>query len=130
MAAAASAPEATAVRRLALSRALAGGAPDLYPVRFRAEVIDRYRAMPGVRLVRTRSVGRVALPRRWALDVGIDDEAGEVSVTLRGLAAQLPAEEREHWLRHLADEPGSAAYLRMQLAAGACIDDGESGDWE
>ena len=124
------ASEATATRRLLLSRALSRGQLDTYPVRFRAEVIERYRSMPGVQLIRTRSVGRVALPRQWSLDVGIDDDAGEVSVPLRDLAARLPEGEREHWLAHLVDEPGSAVFLRMQLAGAACIDDGEPEAWE
>ena len=122
--------ETTLARRALLSRALARGAPNLYPVRFGAGVVQRYREMRDAQVLRTRNVGRVALPRRWALDFGIDDEAGEVSVTLRDLAGQLPEEERAHWLEHLVDEPGSAVFLRMQLAGHACIDDGETEVWE
>ena len=123
-------PETTLARRALLGRALARGEPGLYPVRFGSEVVQRYRGMRDAQVIRTRNVGRVALPRRWALDFGIDDEAGEVSVTLRDLAGQLPEEEREHWLEHLVDEPGSAVFLRMQLAGHACIDDGETEVWE
>lgn len=123
--------EATATRRLLLARVLTGRAEaELYPVRFRGEVVDRYRAMPGAQVIRTRNVGRVGLPRQWSLDVGIDDDAGEVSVPLRDLAGRLPEAERDHWLDHLVDEPGSAVFLRMQLAGAACIDDGEPETWE
>ncbi len=123
--------EATATRRLLLSRVVTGRAEaGLYPVRFRGEVIERYRALPGAQVIRTRNVGRVALPRQWSLDVGIDDDTGEVSVPLRDLAGRLPEAEREHWLDHLVDEPGSAVFLRMQFAGAACIDDGEPEAWE
>ena len=123
--------EATATRRLLLARALSGRAGiDLYPVRFRAEVIQRYRALPDVQVIRTRNVGRLSLSRQWSLDVGIDDDAGEVSVPLRDLAGRLPEAERDHWLDHLVDEPGSAVFLRMQFAGAACIDDGEPEAWE
>ena len=123
--------EATATRRLLLARVLSGRAEaDQYPVRFRVEVIERYRAMPGAQVIRTRSVGRVGLPRQWSLDVGIDDDAGEVSVPIRDLAGRLPEGEHDHWLDHLVDEPGSAVFLRMQLAGAACIDDGEPEAWE
>ena len=123
--------EATATRRLLLARVLAGRADaELYPVRFRAAVIERYRALPGAQVIRTRNVGRVGLPRRWSLDVGIDDDAGEVSVPLRDLAGRMPEAERDHWLDHLVDEPGSAVFLRMQFAGAACIDDGEPEAWE
>lgn len=123
--------EATATRRLLLARVLTGRAEaEIYPVRFRGEVIERYRAMPGAQVIRTRSVGRVGLPRQWSLDVGIDDDTGEVSVPIRHLAGRLPESERDHWLDHLVDEPGSAVFLRMQLAGAACIDDGEPEAWE
>ena len=127
----ATAPEADAARRLLLARALSGRAAlDLYPVRFHAAVIARYRALPGASVIRTRNVGRVSLPRQWSLDVGIDDDAGEVIATLSDLAARLPESERDHWLDHLAAEPGSAVFLRMQFAGAACIDDGEPEAWE
>ena len=127
----ATAPEADAARRLLLARALSGRAAlDLYPVRFRAAVIARYRALPGATVIRTRNVGRVSVPRQWSLDVGIDDDAGEVIATLSDLAGRLPESERDHWLDHLAEEPGSAVFLRMQFAGAACIDDGEPEAWE
>ncbi|MCY4614999.1 MAG: hypothetical protein OXC71_01205 [Chloroflexi bacterium] len=123
--------EATATRRLLLARVLAGRADaNLYPVRFRAAVIERYRALPDAQVIRTRNVGRVGLPRQWSLDVGIDDEAGELSVPLRDLAGRLPEAERDHWLDHLVDEPGRAGFRGMQFAGAACIDDGEPEAWE
>ena len=117
------------MRRALLGRILSRGEPGLYPVRFRAEVVERYRALPDAKLVRTRSVGRVSLPGRWTLDVGIDDAAGEVSVPIRDLVERLPEGERAHWLDHLVEQPGSAVFMQMQFAGEACIDDGEPEAW-
>ena len=105
-------------------------------VRFRATVVDRYRSMPGAVLQRTRTVGRVALSNRWSLDMGIvDGEAAppggpEVHVTLEDLRTRLPEEERAHWIAHLVPQPLSANFLAMKMAAGACIDDGDTEAWK
>jgi hypothetical protein len=59
----ASSPTA-ALQRSLLRRALAARDPGRIHLRFRADVVDRYRDLPGAQLVRTRSVGRVATQAR------------------------------------------------------------------
>ncbi|MCK9486653.1 MAG: hypothetical protein M0R73_08125 [Dehalococcoidia bacterium] len=105
-------------------------------VRFDAAVLNRYRAMPGAQLIRTRTVGRINLPSRWSLDVGIapadgqDEAAGVVlHATLGDLLDRLPEEERAHWVAHLISQPSSVNFLQMKMSAGACIDDGEPEAW-
>jgi len=103
--------------------------------RFRAGVIDRYRSLPGAVLQRTRTVGRVAVPSRWSLDMGIVEgdaappDGAEVHVTLKDLRERLPEDEREHWISHLVLQPLSANFLQMKMSAVACIDDGETQPW-
>src|SRR5690606_37209199 len=109
---------------------LASGDPRRLHIRFHAEVVDRYRDVPGAQLIRTRTVGRVTIPSRWSLDMGIVDgdaapaSGPEVHVPIGDLIDRLPETEREHWLAHLVAQPASEVYLQMTLAAGACIDDG------
>ena len=124
---------ADALRQALLRRILASGDGLLQPLRFRAEVVAKYRAIEGAQVVRTRTVGRVAVRGRWSLDMGIVDDASpaeaEVQVTLGDLLQRLPEGEREHWIAHLVAEPASANFLQMKLSSGACIDDGETVAW-
>jgi hypothetical protein len=119
-----------------LRRVLASGDARRIHIRFRAEVVDRYRELPGAQLIRTRTVGRVAIPSKWSLDMGIVDgdstppSGAEVHVPLGDLIDRLPEDERAHWIEHLVAQPASEAYLQMTMAAGACIDDGETEPWE
>ena len=123
-------PEASPAQRLRVQRALARGDGGVLPVRFRAEVLERYRQRADAKLIRTRSVGRVTLPGRWSLDVGIVAGGAEIEVPFATLAERLPEEERRHWLEHLAWVPTSENFAMMQLAGGnACIDDGEPEGW-
>jgi len=127
--------DAEMLQQTLLRRALAGGDGLDLPLRFRATVVDKYRAVEGAKVVRTRTVGRVTLPNRWSLDMGIVDGpdvppgAAEVQVTLGDLLHRLPEGEREHWIAHLVAGPASANYLRIKMAANACIDDGETAPW-
>lgn len=134
MAAGAGTPhEGGALERALLARALAARDPARLQLRFHAAVIDRYRERPGATLLRTRSVGRVALPGRWSLDVGLAEGAdGEALLHLPvgDLLDRLPEEEWEHWIAHLATGPASESYLQMRMTPAACIDDGEPGAWE
>jgi hypothetical protein len=123
-------PAALALQRTLLARALAAGDPGRLHVRFRAEVIQRYRERSGAQVVRTRSVGRIAIPGRWSLDVGIAAHEGEVHLPVQDLIERLPEDERPHWIEHLVETPASTNFLSMRQAAGACIDDGETGAWE
>lgn len=124
---------ADVLQQAMLRRMLASGDGLLQPLRFRAEVVAKYRGIEGAQVIRTRTVGRVAIRGRWSLDMGIVDGASpaesEVQVTLADLLQRLPEGEREHWVAHLVTAPMSANYLQMKLSAGACIDDGETAAW-
>jgi len=119
---------AAALQRALLNRALVSNAPGRLLLRFRASVMDRYRA-GGATLIRTRTVGRVSLPGRWSLDVGIAVGGAEVQVAFEDLLDRVPEAERPHWVEHLVVEPSSLNFLRMRLAGAACIDDGEAEPW-
>lgn len=118
-----------------LRRVLSSGDARRIHVHFHAEVVDKYRDVPGAQLIRTRTVGRVSIPAKWSLDMGIVDGDAtppggpQVHVPLGALIDRLPEEERAHWVSHLVKQPASEAFLQMTMAAGACIDDGETGPW-
>lgn len=111
-----------------LRRALAAGEAGRLHVRFAGAVVERYRTVAGAQLLRTRSVGRIAIAGRWALDVGIAPD-GSLHVPFQELAERLPEDEREHWLTHLIEEPASIAFLQMRLSPVACIEDGDTEPW-
>jgi hypothetical protein len=127
-----------ALQQRLLRRALAAGDAARLHVRFRAEVVDRYRELASAELMRTRSVGRVAVAGRWSIDLGIVEEgdlpeggAPEVHVAFADLVARLPEEEWDHWVAHAVDWPASTNFLMMSLAGGAaCLDDGDTVPWE
>ncbi len=76
------AEQAAALERLLLTRALTSGDFGALHLRFDAGVLQRYRDR-GATLIRTRTVGRVALPGRWSLDVGIAPDDREVHLAAR-----------------------------------------------
>lgn len=121
------------LEQVILRRVLNAGDGRALHIRFRAEVLERYREMPDARLIRTATVGRVSVPGSWSLDVGIAEEAGADPVlhaTLGDLIDRLPERERDHWIAHLLPQPASTNFFQMRMAAGACIDDGEPRAWE
>jgi len=125
------APQSTperALQQLLLRRALAAGEPGRLHLRFDVRVLDRYRER-GAQLIRTRTVGRVAVSGAWSLDVGIAPDR-QLHVPFDDLHERLPDAEREHWLAHLLDAPLSVSFLQMRLAPGACIDDGDTEAWD
>lgn len=117
-----------ALQRLLLKRAFASKEAGRLLLRFHASVMDRYRER-GATLIRTRTVGRVSVPGRWTLDVGITAGDAEVQVPFEDLIDRLPETEHQHWVDHLVIEPASFNFLRMRLAGAACIDDGEAERW-
>ncbi|RLT42452.1 MAG: hypothetical protein DWI58_06550 [Chloroflexi bacterium] len=126
------ADRAGALQQTLLRRVLASGDGLLLPLRFSAEVVEKYRAIEGAQVIRTRTVGRVALRGQWSLDMGIADDASggaEVQVTLGDLVQRLPERERDHWVAHLIAEPASENFLQMKMASNACIDDGDTVAW-
>lgn len=122
------AEQAAALQRLLLTRALTSGDFSGLHLRFDVGVLQRYRER-GATLIRTRTVGRVSLPGRWSVDVGIAPDDREVHLAARDLRDRLPAEEHAHWVAHLVSSPVSGRYLQMSIASGACIDDGEPEPW-
>lgn len=125
---AAAAEQAAVLERLLLTRALASGDFGALHLCFDVLVLDRYRER-GATLIRTRTVGRISLPGRWSLDVGIAPGDRELHVAGRDLRERLPAEEQAHWVSHLVPAPASARYLQMSIARSACVDDGEPEPW-
>lgn len=111
-----------------LRRALAARDASTVHVYFDGAVIDRYRAIEGIQLLRTRTVGRITMRGRWSLDVGIASD-GSVHVPFQDIVERLPEDEWPHWLDHLLERPSSPAFLQMRLSAGACVDDGETEAW-
>ena len=120
---------AYSLQQAVLRRALAAGDAGRAHLYFHVAVIARYRQLGGAQLFRTDSVGRVAVRGRWSLDVGISADEREVHAPAQDLFDRLPAEEHAHWLAHLVPQPYSANFLQMRMAAGACIDDGETVTW-
>ena len=116
-------------QRALVERAVARGEYGLLTLRFRASVLDRYRERADVRLLRTRSVGRIAIVRGWSIDAGITPGEQEIEVFASDFAERLPESERAHWLDHLAAPPSSANFALMRLSGNACIDDGEPSAW-
>ena len=120
------------LERAVLRRALAARDAGRLHLRFDASVIDRYRTRPGATLLRTRTVGRIALPGRWSLDMGLasgPDGRALVHLPVADLLERLPEEEWDHWVEHFEPGPASASYLQMRMTPQACIDDGEPGEW-
>ena len=121
-------PPGLALQQALLRRALAARDAASLHLRFRAAVVQRYRD-GGAQVLRTRSVGRIALAGRWSLDVGIAAEGAEVHLPVRDLLERLPEGEWPRWIAHLVEVPASEAFLRMRRAANACIDDGDAQPW-
>ena len=111
-----------------LRRALAARDPGRLHLHFAASVIERYREVTGAQLVRTRTVGRVAIPGQWSLDLGIAAD-GSLHAPFQDVVDRLPEREWEHWIEHLVALPASSNFLQMRAAAGACIDDGDTEPW-
>jgi hypothetical protein len=96
---------------------------------FDQHVLDRYRAQPGWRVMRTNSVGRVRSPEGWQLDFGIASSDELVHTSATDLSQRLPATERQHWAQHAITPGASRNFLTMRLVPGSCIDDGDLRDW-
>jgi hypothetical protein len=116
-------------QRLALYLRVLGGDLGAAHAWFDQRVLDRYRAQPGWRVMRTNTVGRVKSPEGWSLDFGIAGSDGIVHATLLDLNQRLPTSEHQHWAQHLITPAVSRAFVTMRLAPGSCIDDGDLRDW-
>ncbi len=118
------------LQQAVLRRALAAGDAGRVHLYFHVAVIDRYRQLDGAQVLRTDSVGRVAVRGRWSLDVGITSDEQQVHLPVADLVERLPEGERDHWIDHLVETPSSTNFLQMRMTVAACIDDGETRRWE
>ena len=112
-----------------LARALTANDFGGLHLHFDITVLDRYRER-GATLVRTRTVGRVSLPGRWSLDLGIAPSERAVHLPAADLLERLPAEEHAHWVAHFVTAPASERFIQMRMTTAACIDDGDAVPWE
>src|SRR5437660_212647 len=119
----------TDTQAVAVALRVLGGDVGLAELWFDQHVLDRYRAQPRWRVMRTNSVGRVRSPDGWSLDFGIAEGEALVHATAADLSQRLPASERQHWAQHLLTPPVSRNFLTMRLARGSCVDDGDLRDW-
>ena len=117
------------VYRVALRRALMASDPAQVTLHFDVAVLERYRGVTGLSIIRTDTVGRVRKQGGWSLDFGIAPDEDMVHVTYAQLVA-LPESEREHFAAHACLLPASKMFLQMRMTPGSCFDDGEVRPWE
>jgi hypothetical protein len=110
-------------------RALTQRDPALLQVAFDAAVLDRYREDAAYAIIRSDSVGRVKKQGGWTLDFGIAPGDAEIHASWGAISQALPDGELEHWASHANRPAASEMFLKMQLAPGACYDDGEVRAW-
>ena len=123
-------PDRVDPQRAALYVRVLGGDLGAAQLWFDRGVLDRYRGLPGWRVMRTDTVGRVQSPDGWSLDFGIAESEQIVHTSAADLAQRLPPNERLHWAQHSVTPAVSRTFLTMRLAPGSCIDDGELRDFE
>ena len=116
-------------QRIALYLRVLGGDLGAAHLWFDQQVLDRYRAQPGWRVMRTNSVGRLRSPDGWALDFGIDQSDWLIHTSAAEISQRLPTSERAHWAQHVITPAVSRNFVTMRLAPGSCIDDGDLRDW-
>jgi hypothetical protein len=116
-------------QRAALALRALGGDLTAVHLWFDQHVLDRYRALPGWRVMRTNTVGRVRSAEGWSLDFGIGQEEQVIHAAATELSQRLPSTERQHWAEHFVTPPVSRNFLTMRMAPGSCIDDGDLRDW-
>jgi hypothetical protein len=116
--------------KLIARKALSAGDPSLLQVGFDTAVLERYRADPAYRVIRTNTAGRVSKLRGWSIDFGIADGDSAIHASWGALSMQLPESERDHWAMHSAVIVAlSDNFLRMQLSPMSCFDDGDVRPW-
>jgi hypothetical protein len=116
-------------QRAALYARVLGGDLGAAQLWFDRHVLDRYRAQPGWRVMRTNTVGRLRSPDGWSVDFGIAEGDALVHTSAAELTQRLPASERQHWAQHVVTPGVSRNFMTMRLAPGSCIDDGDLRDW-
>lgn len=98
------------------------------PLFFSMSVLERY-VQSGVRLMRSSNAGRLQSREGWRLDFGIVDTAGLIHAPAREIF-RLPKAERLHFAAHIHLPPLNERFLQMQMGGGACVDDGETSEWD
>src|ERR687884_801604 len=88
-------------QRAALYARVLGGDLGAAQLWFDRHVLDRYRAQPGWRVMRTNTVGRLRSPDGWSVDFGIAEGDALVHTSAAELTQRLPASERQHWAQHV-----------------------------
>src|SRR5579859_6258839 len=88
-------------QRAALYMRVLGGDLGAAQLWFDQQLLDRYRSLPGWRVMRTNTVGRLRSPEGWSLDFGIAEGDQIVHASLADLNQRLPASERQHWAQHM-----------------------------
>src|SRR5438876_10540213 len=116
-------------QRAALYLRVLGGDLGKVQVWFDQRVLDRYRALPGWRVMRTNTVGRVRSPEGWQFGFGIADDDQVVHASVSALAQTLPSGERQHWAQHVVGLPVSRNFLSIRMTPGSCFDDGDLRDF-
>jgi len=116
-------------QRAALFVRVLGGDLGAAHLWFDQHVLDRYRDLPGWRVMRTNTVARLRSPEGWSLDFGIAEGEELIHTTVSEVSQRLPQTERQHWAQHVVTPAVSRNFVTMRLAPGSCIDDGDLRDW-
>ena len=111
-----------------VGRFLANGKFDSIQIWFDAAVLDRYRADPDAKIVRSDSAGRLKGSGSWMVNFGIAPDDSVIHLAISSLLA-LPESHQKHWLSHLVHLPVGENFLIMSMHPASCIDDGESRVW-
>jgi hypothetical protein len=111
-----------------MRRAMETGKVDLVQVWFQSAVLDRYRADPDCRILRSDTAGRLRGPGGWMINFGISPDDALIHMPI-ATAMIVPEGHRAHWLAHLVGLPVGVNFLRMTLNPNACIGDGDSRPW-
>ncbi len=120
--------EYESIYRVVTRRALSGEDLTHLQAHFAVQVLEHYRDVDGVTVVRTDTVGRVSRKGSWSLDFGITPAEATVHVSA-GELLHLPSAEREHWASHAVTLSSSKMFLQMRLSPASCFDDGELRPW-
>ena len=78
-----------ALQQAVLRQARAARDPGRLHLRFDVAVAEAYRGGNGVELLRTRTVGRISVGRRWSADVGIASD-GSLHVPFQEFVDRVP----------------------------------------
>jgi hypothetical protein len=108
---------------------LQGNKPGKAQFFFLTEVLDRYVADAGYKVIRTNTSGRLSKVGGWSLDFGISGEGDQlIHTAAESFVHRVPSGEREHWLAFAVSLPVSANFIKGLIRPG-CLDDGPIRKW-